>query len=53
MTNLDLSWMKNREWIEINDDLEYVPKEDAPEFVKEHYQIYLKQFKEAEKRGAV
>lgn len=52
MTRLDFSWSKDRKYWHFENGL-VVIHEDAPEEVKESYERYLKQAKEAEKRGTI
>lgn len=52
MTKLDLGWMANKDWIKY-DNMKFVIREDAPQIAQESYKRYLKQLKEASKRGSV
>lgn len=55
MTRLDFSWAEDRNhWhFEGDDPPIRVVNDDAPQEVKESYERYLKQVKEAKKRGTL
>lgn len=48
MKALDLDWMKEKAHIEWNADTEeFVPKKDAPQYVKDSYARYLEEIRTA------
>ena len=52
MTNLDLYWMSNKDWIE-REGFGYKLKESAPAEAKESYARYLNQMESAEERNSI
>ena len=46
MRNIDLHWMDNREWWEIDDELHPIVRKDAPPEAQESYKHYLEQTKD-------
>lgn len=53
MTKLDYYWQSNDDWYHMTETCEFVINDDAPEEAKKSYQNYLKQKKEARKRGSL
>lgn len=45
MTKLDYYWASNKEWYHLNENMQFVVNDDAPDEAKRSYQNYLRQLK--------
>lgn len=53
MTKLDCYWATNKNWYYINENCDFVIREDAPEEAKKSFEHYLQQLEEKSKTGAL
>lgn len=53
MTKLDYYWASNEAWYHLNDNMNFVVNDDAPDEAKKSYDNYLRQKKEKAKTGAL
>ena len=53
MTKLDFYWRSNKDWYHMTETCEFIVNDDAPEEAKKSYQNYLRQRREASKRGTL